>query len=437
VNAAGLVEAPTPTPRNAPGTYPVPAGRGRWRLTLHARNFFGGPFTAAPTWQQTILVELVEARSRKLDQQWNTPAQLTFSLDGHDPAAAQVVEMSTEVYAWRWDDTQGVDVPLFRGCVTQGQDDLTEQSHTVTFTALDYAALMDRRIMVATTPTVWTQNDQDGMAWSLVNTAAQGSPPSRLPLLAAMVNPDGSARAAASGTLRDRSYAGSSFYGTLFAELARALGGFDWDVVPEPRAYGLPQMVGSIPAGMDAVRIFFPSQGVTRADVPLVYGSNVATVQRIVTSTNYANWIRALGNNASSDPNAAQLVVDVQNADATGTAVGLWQQVENAADVTLSGTLADQANGALTELGAMLPTYTLGLRPGAYTYGAPNIGDTCPLYIKSGRLDVAAAIRVVGLSYAIGDDGDEDVTLTVGALPTHLGLLLRRSEREIRALNRK
>ena len=48
------------------------------------------------------------------------------------------------------------------------------------------------------------------------------------------------------------------------------------------------------------------------------------------------------------------------------------------------------------------------------------MGDVVPLIIQSGRLNVNTTIRVVGITYDIGDDGQEDVTLTLGRPDTTL-----------------
>jgi hypothetical protein len=426
-----------PTPAAA---FPIPAGRGRWRFTLHARTFSQATGDC-PTWRDTMLAQLDGARGRRLDQLWNQSAQAVFTLDGHDPAAALIQELGTELYAWRWDDTTGADVCFFRGVITQSEDQISEQAHVVTFTAWDYLKLLDRRRMAATVQTVMNAWDQDALAdWAVRDSWYGGTyaPGSNLPLLVGMVDPAGAARLS-SGVLRDRTYPGSSYYGQLFADLARVSGGFDYDVLPEPRTLGLglANAYGPLPLGVDAVRVFYPRQGVTRTDMALVYGSNVSTVTRAVSSADYANNIRTLGNNGSANPAAAQLYADASNTDASGTVVGLWQDVQNAADVTIAATLSDQAAGALALEGVLTPTYTLGLRPGTYTPGSPNMGDTVPLVVQSGRLNVNTTVRVVGISYDIGDDGNTDVALTVGRPRVDLGQVLNATQRDVDALARR
>jgi len=422
------------------GSTPVPPGRGRWRLTAHRRVFAQPP---CPTWDQTITIELTQARGRNLSQQWDAPATLLFTLNGRDPAAALIQELQTDVFAWRWDETSGADVCVGRFIVTQSEDQISEQEHVVTFTAHDYLAMLDRRFELGATPRVITATDQDTIAAQTVNigagygsaggTAWKGFDPGALmPMQAVRVNPDGTARAALSGVVRDRNYAGGLSLLTELDELAKVQGGFDYDIVPSPRG----QAIGAGP-GADAVRIFYPSQGVQRADMVLAYGANVATVTRAVSSADYANYVRTIGNKASADPNAAQLVGEANNADAAGRVVGAWGLSENASDVSLQATGNQRAAGDLSIFGVLVPGYTLGLVAERYLWGSPNMGDTVRLIVQSGRLNVSDYVRVVGIAYAIGDDGEEDVQITVGRPLVTIAKLLGKNASAIDALARR
>lgn len=415
---------------NPPNSFPVPAGRGRWRLTLHQRDF---TTTGLPV-STTIMAELVDARSRRLEQAWNTPARLTFSLDGRSPAAALISELASDVLAWRWDDRTGQDRLLFRGVVAQTEDQLSEQAYTLTVTCHDYLAVLARRLVTST----WaaTATDQDNLVAGLLarasGSAASSSgtsfaPGSNLPLIAVRVDPAGNNRGL-SGAARDRTYYPSQNIGQALDDLAKVQGGFDYDV--QPLSSG----------GIDPLRIFYPYQGITRTDPALVYGSTVAAVTRTVNSGDYANYTRALGNNGSSDPTAAQLYGEAWNADAnnvTVTPVGLWANDENAADVTVQSTLTDKAAGDLALSGLLTPTYTLSLRAGVYGWGYPNMGDVVPLIIAAGRLNVNTTIRVLGITYDIGDDGQEDVELTVGRPALTLPQLLAQPVKDTAALTRR
>ena len=392
-----------------------------------------------------MIAELDDARGQALTQQLNGPATFTFTMDGRDPAAALVIELETDVVAYRWSEAAGTDVPYFRGIVGQSEDQLGED-HVVTFTAHDYLAMLTRRF-VTSTLTFGAPNpsvDQDSIANGLIGRAStviatagtpSFSPGSYLPFAVRCANPDGSQRAQnTSGQLRDRTYAGSQQIGTALDDLAHVINGFDYDVVPGQRSPAAPPS-----SHFDWFRIFYPQQGIARTE-PLEYGSSIATVTRSVTSADYANFERVLGNNASSDPAAAQLYSEKWNTDANNvgvTPVGLWMDAENAADVSVGTTLDQQALGWLNQKGVLIPSYTLGLRPGAYRDGSINMGDTVPVVIASGRLDVTTSLRVVGITFKIGDDGEEDVELAVGRPLTTLVDMLAGTAADVDALARR
>jgi hypothetical protein len=427
---AGRADTATAAPGNGhvsalaatPG--PPPAGRGRWRLLLHARQFAN-----ASRQQQGALSELGDARSRRLELNWCQPAKLSFTVDGHSPAAAAIVELMTEVSAWRWDDATGKEIPVFRGVITQAEDQLTEQSHTVNFVVQDYAALLSRRYLSATYTV--TQRDQDDIANDLLGPQGAGPaaffPGSYLPIRAIVkVNPDGSARPSLSGQLRDRTYLPGQIVYDALANLGKVINGFDWDVQP-------------FSALGDTLRVFFPYQGVARS-IPLVYGSSVSALTRSVNSADYANLWRVIGNNGSSDPAAPQLFSEASSPDAndvTRIPIGLWASVDNAADVSIQSTLDQQAQGNLALSGVVTPTYAVTLRPDAYTWGNPNMGDVVPLVVRSGRLNVNTTIRVLGITYTIADDGQEDVELTVGRPAVTLPQLLAQPVKDTAALTRR
>jgi hypothetical protein len=402
---------------------------------------FSDPRAPVPTWRDTIVVDLVGARGRRVEQQYNGGATCSFTLDGRSAAAAQVLELRTDVIAWRWDEHVGADVPVGRFVVDHAEDQITEQSHTVTFTGHDYFAMLLRRILVG--PQNYTNTDQDNIATSLVtigSVLAQSSgapitsfaPAGFLPIMVARCNPDGTARAALSGQLRTRQYTPQSVIGELVDQLANVQGGFDYDVVPALRAGGL-----GLQAGVDALRVFYPYQGEARTDMLLAYGSNVSTLTRTVAAADYGNYYRLLGDNGGA---ANQLFAETWTDEALHpdpTRLGLWQLWENASDVNQQATLNEQVAGLLAQSSILQPSYTVGMRPGAYVWGSPRMGDTVRLLIQTGRLDVDTSVRVVGIAYSIGDDGDENVELTVGRPRMKLPKVIARGAKTADAIARR
>jgi hypothetical protein len=426
---------------------PIPAGRARWRLTLHRRDFTDPTNSLQGNFGNTIVGELTDARGRRLDRTLNGAAQVTFTLDGDDATAPLVTELGTDVVFWRWDETLGYDVAMARALVDASEDQITEQSASVTFTGHDRFALLNRRI--ATSTINYAQTDQDTIVAGLVNTArtmtsssgTSFTPGAETQLLAAAVNPDGTSRAA-SGQLRDRTYLGNQVLGGAIDDLAHVIGGFDYDVRPltYPGAPDNTPPISMSSGRYDVLRVFYPSQGITRTDFALQYGSTVSAFTRTVSSTDYANYVRLLGNNASADPNTAQVFAEAWNTDSnnvTVNPVGLWQSAQNASDVTQQSTLNDQAQGFINLNGLLVPTYTVTLRQGAYRYGVPSMGDLVPFIADVGRLNVVTTLRVVGISFVIGEDGDETVELTVGRPAATLASYLSQSARDIDALARR
>jgi hypothetical protein len=423
---------------------PIPSGRGRWRITLHARQY------SDLQWSQTMVGELFTARSRRLEQNWCAPAQLSFTIDGRDPEAVLIRELQTDVMAWRWDEYSGRDLPLFRGVVTQYEDEVTEQSHTVNFVCQDYLAMMSRRIF--TTSATFTQQDQDNLVSqqfvpravtpvSAPPVSQSFSPGGFLPIQANNVNPDGTIRGALSGVLRDRNYTAGADLLTTLDDLAKVIGGFDYDIIP---AY-LAQAITGVHT-RDSIRIFYPYQGVQRFDVPLVYGATVSAFTRTVSSGDYANYWRVIGDSPPNSPDGTPPMFSEQwNSDSNNVLVnpiGLWMETENAADVNIQSTLDQKAQGDLAWTGLLTAgispsSYTLTMRPGAYRYGNPNMGDICPVVVQTGRLNLNDNVRVLGIAYAIGDDGDEDIELTIGRPTRTLTQLLTQADKDADALTRR
>jgi hypothetical protein len=415
----------------------------RWRLTVHRRDFSPSGYAPART---TGIAEISDARSRRLELGWNAPGKLTFTVDGRSASAGYIQELTTEMMAWRLDPDTGAEALMFRGVVAQSEDTLSEQSHVVNFTAHDYLAVINRRYLTGASDLVYTQRDQDDvvadlLARAMVVATASGpggagapvsfDPGSRLPVALRLVNPDGSVRAAKSGQLRDRTYTGGSAIGGLITDLAAVINGYDVDISPAANT-----------DGHDWLRVWYPSRGVARNDLALVYGATVSSLTRSVNPADggYANYIRVVGDNGGTE-GAPQLIAEAWNADANNVGavpVGLWMGVDSQSDVKLRPTLQQKADGDLATQGLLVPSYTVALRAGWYRPGRPALGDTVPLVVKSPpRLDVSATVRVLGLNFAIGDDGQEDVEVTVGRPAVDLTALFRKTRRDVDALARR
>jgi len=115
---------------------------------------------------------------------------------------------------------------------------------------------------------------------------------------------------------------------------------------------------------------------------------------------------------------------------------------DNAADVTIQGTLNDKATGDINLAGILVPSYSVTMYPDAYRYGYPNMGDNCPFIAKVGRLNInslppSGGLRVLGITYDIGDDGQENIELTLGRPLRSLAELFTQADRDVDALARR
>jgi hypothetical protein len=410
----------------------VPADRARWRLTVHRRDF--GPLAYAG---ETGITELASARSRRLETALNTPAKLTFTMDGRDPACLYVQELTTEILAWRYDPELERDRLMFRGVVAQSEDLLSENgAHAVNWTAHDWLAVLNRRYL--TNAADWTQTGRDQDDWMAdllaraqdprSSSGASMAPGSHIPLALELVNPDGTARAVKSGRLRDRTYQGQKAIGEAMTEMGACIDGFDLDVLPAADS-----------RGTDLLRVFYGAQGIPRSDLVLAYGSSVSALTRSANSVDYANYWRVIGDNGGTE-GAPQVWAERSNADANDVGripVGLWMGAENQSDVKDATTLQEKADGDLEDFGVLVPSYSLTLRPGFYRPGFPAMGDTLGLVVRSGRLDVSTTVRVQAIRFVIGDDGQEDVELDVGRPRLTLTALFRQTRRDVDALARR
>lgn len=413
----------------------------RWRFTVHRRTFDVGAYAPAAS---TGIAELTDARSRRLEIGWNTPAVLSWTLNGDSQSARYCQEMSTDVMAWRWDPEDGKDHLMFRGVISSSEDVITEQSHVVNFRAMDYLAVINRRYLTGAADLTYSQADQDNIVADLVAravnvTTAAGpggvgggvnlSPGSRLPLQVKRVNPDGSARATNSGILRDRTYTGGSSIGELITNLSAVISGSPVDI-----------QAAADTDGRDWLRVWYGDRGVGRTDLALVYGSTVSGLTRSANSADYSNFVRVLGDNGGQT-GQPQLIAEAWNTDANNVGavpVGLWMSTDNASDVSVPATLQQKANGDLARSGLLVPSYSLTLRPGWYRPGFPNVGDTVPLVVQSGRLDISTTVRVLGLNYAIQDDTSaEDVEMTVGRPALTLSAYFTKTRQDVDALARR
>lgn len=315
------------------------------------------------------VAELTEARSRRLDFALDDDAKCGWTLPGRHPQTALVDEMETDVLVAR----DGI--ALFRGRINASDDSISPNVHTCTFSAVDYRGMLARRIIWPGSTTAFAATDQANIAARLISDSqALGTLG-----ISTTVTP--------TGILRDRTYDVGSTIGDLIASLGRAINGFEWDISPTL-----------------ALRIFYPARGSSSVAFVAEYGRNVSDVRRTVASGDFANSIRFSGKEG---------VASVTRTITPGPE-GRWERQAGNPDLTTAAAIGEQADGALARSSTITPNYSVTLMPGTWSPGKVWLGDVIRLLVRSGRLDVDTTTRVVGVSFDIGEDGEEQVTLQLG-----------------------
>lgn len=364
----------TPTPPTTVPILPVARPRTRWQLVA-------GPASGGHE------LSLTEATGRSMRFKLTEPSECSFQLDGRHPQAAAVEELTTDVHVL-WAPDSGPTRVLMRGRVGDTGDDLGESAHSVSFTVLDYRALLNRRRLYSSSTLIWTATDQAEIAWQLIQ-QTQARTGGNLGISKGVGSP--------TGITRDRTYEAGDSIGERIQELSEVLDGFDWDITP-------------VSASALHLDVWYPQRGEDRG-VVLEYGGLVAKARREVNVSEYGNALRYTG---QTDP---PLTAQELEASDIGTAPqGRWDLVFGDDGLTTQDALDDRAAWQLAQSQTVRPSYSLTLRAGAWA-GPDHIwlGDTVRIVIRSGRLDVDTMARVYELGISLGDDGAETVEVTVGA----------------------
>ena len=376
---------------------------------------------ALPVPEQPLAGRSIRRAIRKLAFQLRGPSSLTFAISGKSGQLGWLEELRSDVLAYRWAPSSGEFVPMFRGCITASEDQISPTVHTVTMTATDYRGMLTRRALRA--GVTYSATEQFAIAGALV--AAGDLPPGvptagRLGLAVATLGPDGSPLAA-SGVVRDRTYLPGQVIGTALDDLATDIGAFDYSVDPAPTAA----------AGMVA-NLYYPQRGTTRSTWVAHYGSTVTDVARVVATTTYANYSMVIG--GAPTAGAANLYVESLGpgfTDPVGNPEGPFMTVTAEPQVIVPATLQQDSDGYLALYGDLEPAYTLTLEPGRWSPADAWLGDTVRLIVSSGRLDVDTAVRITAIGIDVDDNGRETVTLTAGITPPNAGQLIRAIDRRL------
>jgi hypothetical protein len=313
--------------------------------------------------------------------------QATFTVNGKDPQAAAFTELQSDLWCWR----SGTTAPIFQGRIGPTIDTLDSSKHSVAVTAWDYREVLNRRRLFTGDTLTWTAIEQATIVWNLIQ-ATQGRAGGNLGIV--------QGAGAHTGVPRTISFAAGDFVTADILNLAQLDAGFDWDITP----YGTQDL---------RVDIFYPYRGVPRGVVLEYGGSLVNQITRNVDPSTFADALLITG-----DPSLTLTPQQPEATDISTRPEGRWDQIMGTTYLTQTA-LNSHAAYMLANAETVTPSYSIVLQVNAWNGpGHIWLGDAVTVRINSGRLTVDDVLRVLEVDIAIGDNGDEKVTLQVGQL-TH------------------
>lgn len=354
-----------------------------------------------------VFMELVNARSRKLTVVCDpsTSDSATFTMSGRDPSAAYVTELESDLVVQR--DSSAV----FRGRVLSSGDTLDAGRHDAAFIAASYRELLKRRTLANLSTLSYTNADPAAIVWALMD-YAQTQPSGNLGI-------SRGANAAGIGLTRSVTYGKTDNVFDDVQALASMDDGFDWNITPHAgKAADL--RLDLWPGGLQVQR-----------GVVLEWGGDlVATATRTFDSAGFANKMYATG-----DTSASLTPVSVDNGLLGSDPRGRWESVVSTTEAVQSA-LAARAAYLMAQYDLALPSWQLVLRQGAWD-GPGHIwaGDVVTWRVKSGRLNEDTPYRVSQLDITPNDNGSDQVTVTIGQLPTTLIRTVQHLKRKVGPLH--
>lgn len=336
-----------------------------------------------------------EARDISMTFRMRGQHEASWTVDGHSSLARATQELTTDVMV-TWREWQ-----IARLRVTQSSDDLDTDSHTVTFSAIDYRGMFNRRFGRGA---ALRNGDTAGIVWMLINwsqTEAVGGGNwgiTRHPDIPAIT------------TVSDYETSQGANLKEVFEDLSENVyPGFDWEIDP---------------ALMFRVWTF---RGTRRA-FALEYGGNVTEVKRDVDPSIYANYVYQTGKEGLAP--AIRYASDLRTRPE-----GRIEAAEGNPDLGNTTLIGWAADAYLQRHGTMLPGYQMTVSPGAWSPDQLWLGDSADIIVRSGRLDVQDIERVFEIAVKLDANGVETVDLTFGKLRENLLALVRALPERLDRLN--
>lgn len=330
-------------------------------------------------------------------------SQVTWEMDGRDPAAAAIAELETDLTVMYGSQ------PVFCGRVGPSQDVIDAASHRTQFTATDYRDVLRRQLLLPGDTLSYTNVEQQQIAWSLIQTA-QAHAGGNLGIRQG-------AGSQGSGVPRTMTFAAGDYIGDDITTMAGLANGFEWLISP----YG---------PGDLRFDFWYPKMGTDGGRVFALGQERIQSITRVVDPSTYADAVYVTG-----DPSVTLTAQSLAAAGIATSPQGRWDQLIGSTMKTQSS-LNDFAMQALAGAQVVVPTYTIVLQPG--TWEGPEdvwLGDLVTVQVKSGRLNVADELRVVEMDFSIDANNLEILTLTVGQIPLQVWRLIPKMLKNLALLN--
>lgn len=335
---------------------------------------------------------LANAKGRKANFKLIAPSAASFTMRGDDELAHHVDEYATDLHLLRR-NRAGVVEQLYRGRIGTPEDELTGSGHSMAVPSLDYRGVLERRILASGSQVTWTTQDRFDIAWGLI-TQAQNKTGGDY----------GIARGVGTmGKTSTETWELGDSIGTTLQEFSQADTGFDWDIVPDG------------PSGLTWMA--WPERGTDNGVILQWGGAAVESMKRTLPD-DYANMVRVSGQppEGSSTPPAIHEGLATGIADPLLFPQGRWDKAFGT-NLTTTAAIASRRDWLLDYHQVVRPSYTVKLAAGFWD-GPSHIwlGDPVRLVAVSGkRLRVDTVLRVSEIDISISDEGEESVSLSVGA----------------------
>jgi hypothetical protein len=352
---------------------------------------------AVGNWRGTPDRELADIANRKISCKLVEPSEASFSVPGDSINALQVEELIDDLWVYR----NGA--KMFRGRVMSSADSVDSTAYDVSFTTRGYTALLDRRIIIATDPSIpvpygtyWTTTPPpviqyavgvalEDVVWGLIVHAQSqkgmdlGITKGVWPTTGLKVpGPD------------PYEFADGDKIWPHIQTIAASSPGFDFWIDSDNKA-----------------NIAYPQRG-SNQGTTLDYGGSVVRVNRTFESSSYANYMRQSGATDLVDP------ANFSDFELATLPEGGWAEVVGDTSLLTDAQVDRAGRGNFQRLNQLAPSYTVTLAAGAWR--GPSslwVGDTARVVIRRGRLAVNELMRVLEINCDIDQNGVETVSVVL------------------------